>query len=378
MKRFTKKLLILFIAAFCMSIVVQASFAVSQDEAEKLNQQHKAAQAKLHSIKLKERKEVNKLNRNQIKLEKTSESLNITKIQHQKAQDELDRLRSELDDQIRAYNDHQRNTSKRIVQIYKKKRSGYVEFLFSSGDVNDFLDRIYYENIVMGIDKKNMEISKKKAATIRSLKQQMEQKKAYLEASQKTMERQQKNIQYEIAQNEKMIDKLKNDRRYWEKTERELAEQSKKLTSLIADTTKNTKVTGVSGGFIRPVSGPVTSPYGTRLHPIFKRYITHTGVDIGMPMGSPVKAANSGRVIFVGWYGGYGKVVIIDHGKVNGIPVTTLYAHLSSYRVSNGASVSKGQIIGNVGSTGYSTGPHLHFEVRENGKHVNPAKYAPI
>ena len=75
---------------------------------------------------------------------------------------------------------------------------------------------------------------------------------------------------------------------------------------------------------------------------------------------------------------GYGKVVIIDHGKVNGVPVTSLYAHLSSYSVSNGVSVYKGQIIGNVGTTGYSTGPHLHFEIRENGRPVNPAKYAPI
>ncbi len=134
----------------------------------------------------------------------------------------------------------------------------------------------------------------------------------------------------------------------------------------------------VTGGFLRPVSGPVTSPFGTRVHPIFKKVINHTGVDLGMPMGAQVKAANSGKVISAGWYGGYGKVVIIDHGKVNGIPVTTLYAHLSSYSVSNGASVYKGQVIGNVGSTGYSTGPHLHFEVRENGKPVNPAKYAPI
>ena len=129
--------------------------------------------------------------------------------------------------------------------------------------------------------------------------------------------------------------------------------------------------------FIRPVSGPVTSPFGWRVHPIFKRKIFHSGVDLGMPMNSSVKAANSGKVIFVGWYGGYGKVVIIDHGRVGGVPTTSLYAHLNSYRVSQGASVTKGQVIGNVGTTGYSTGPHLHFEVRQNGNPTNPFNFIP-
>ena len=92
-------------------------------------------------------------------------------------------------------------------------------------------------------------------------------------------------------------------------------------------------------------------------------------------MGTPIRAANSGRVIYTGWYGGYGKVVIIDHGNVHGKPTSTLYAHQSRIAASNGNNVSRGQIIGYVGSTGYSTGPHLHFEVRINGRPVNPLNY---
>ena len=111
------------------------------------------------------------------------------------------------------------------------------------------------------------------------------------------------------------------------------------------------------------------------MHPIFKRKIFHSGVDIGAPYGTSIKAANSGRVIFVGWYSGYGKVVIIDHGKINGIPTTTLYAHMSVTKVSKGAHVAKGTIVGKVGTTGYSTGPHLHFEVRQKGNPVNPLKF---
>ena len=94
-----------------------------------------------------------------------------------------------------------------------------------------------------------------------------------------------------------------------------------------------------------------------------------------MPYGTPIKAANSGRVIFTGWYSGYGKVVIIDHGKINGVPTTTLYAHMSTISAKQGANVVRGSVIGKVGTTGYSTGPHLHFEVRQKGNPVNPTNF---
>ena len=92
----------------------------------------------------------------------------------------------------------------------------------------------------------------------------------------------------------------------------------------------------------------------------------------GLPHGDP---GNSGKVIYSGWYSGYGKVVIIDHGNYNGKPTTSLYAHMSRQSVSVGANVSRGQTIGYVGTTGYATGPHLHFEIRINGKHTNPRNY---
>ncbi len=353
---------------------MSSSFATNKDQIDK-KREH--AKTQIKKLKLLQKIETGKLYSNQKKLETTEKSLNTNKVQYENAKIELGRLQAELNRQISEYNRHQQDSSKRIVQIYKSKRAGYVEFLFSSGDMNNFLDRIYYENIIMDIDKKNMESARQRAASIRNLKQKVEQQKEYLASSIKVMDKQQKSIKNAIDKNKQMIYKLEHDRATWEKSERELKKQSEALERFLKKqpTTVTTKVTG---GFVRPVSGRVTSPYGTRMHPIFKKRITHTGVDLGMPMGSPVKAANSGKVIFVGWYGGYGKVVIIDHGKINGVNVTTLYAHLSSYRVSNGVSVYKGQVIGNVGSTGYSTGPHLHFEVRENGRHVNPSKYAPI
>jgi murein DD-endopeptidase MepM/ murein hydrolase activator NlpD len=120
-----------------------------------------------------------------------------------------------------------------------------------------------------------------------------------------------------------------------------------------------------ASGFIWPVNGPVTSPFGMRWGRM------HTGIDIGVPYGTPIHAAASGRVIYAGWMDGYGNLVFIDHGR----GISTGYAHQSSIAVSNGQSVTQGQVIGYVGCTGHCFGPHLHFEVRVNGTPVDPLGY---
>ena len=127
--------------------------------------------------------------------------------------------------------------------------------------------------------------------------------------------------------------------------------------------------------FIRPTSGYVSSPFGWRRHPIFGSRSFHSGVDLAAPNRTPIRASNSGIVIYTGWYGGYGKVVIINHGNFKGTPTSTLYAHLSGSTVSKGQKVEKGIIVGYEGTTGYSTGPHLHFEVRLDGNPTNPLRY---
>jgi murein DD-endopeptidase MepM/ murein hydrolase activator NlpD len=126
-----------------------------------------------------------------------------------------------------------------------------------------------------------------------------------------------------------------------------------------------------NGRFIIPAKGPATSEMGYRIHPIRGGRKFHAGLDIGARMGAPVKASNGGRVTYAGWMGGYGNIVIVDHG--NGM--TTRYAHLQGFNVRQGHSVSQGQQIGRVGNTGGSTGPHLHFEIRKHGQPVNPRYY---
>jgi murein DD-endopeptidase MepM/ murein hydrolase activator NlpD len=134
-----------------------------------------------------------------------------------------------------------------------------------------------------------------------------------------------------------------------------------------------------SASFIRPVDGWISSSFGQRFHPIFKRWIKHNGMDFAAPSGHKIRAADSGVVIVAGekpQYRGYGKVTVIDHGlRKDGKRIATVYAHQSRILVHEGQMVKQGMEIGWVGSTGYSTGPHLHFEVRENGAPVDPARY---
>ncbi|NNE65155.1 MAG: peptidoglycan DD-metalloendopeptidase family protein [Pyrinomonadaceae bacterium] len=131
---------------------------------------------------------------------------------------------------------------------------------------------------------------------------------------------------------------------------------------------KNMAPVDSNSRFIMPVAGRISSRFGNRFHPIDKVQKFHGGIDIAAPRGTPIRAASDGEVVFAGRRGGYGNMVIIQHADGR----TSRYAHAQSLNVFKGQKVSVGETIGAVGSTGKATGPHLHFEVRENGKPVNP------
>ena len=124
-----------------------------------------------------------------------------------------------------------------------------------------------------------------------------------------------------------------------------------------------------------PVEGPVTSPYGYRTHPIYGYYSLHNGIDFGAGCGQPLIAASSGTVVSRYYDEVYGNRLFLNIGQVNGANITVVYNHATDYRVGDGARVSRGDVVGYVGQTGWSTGCHLHFTVLRNGTPVDPAPY---
>jgi murein DD-endopeptidase MepM/ murein hydrolase activator NlpD len=152
----------------------------------------------------------------------------------------------------------------------------------------------------------------------------------------------------------------------------EIASLEKEQSSIKKVIAERAKAAGAApGSLVRPVPGGISSAFGPRIHPIYGYSLMHSGVDMNGDMGQNIVAAASGTVFFAGVKGGYGKSIMIDHGG----GMVTLYAHQSKFAVSNGQKVNTGQVIGYVGTSGVSTGPHLHFEVRINGNPVNPVKY---
>lgn len=339
-----------------------------------LEKKRKETHAKVMRLKRLETLETNKLYKNQRRLENAQKTLKSTKKQYQSAEQQLSEAERNLSLTMQDYSETEFQSRNRIRQIFKKQRRGLFQLLLSTTDINTFLDRIYYQNIITKKDKNKLANLKEKSRRIALLRNQIEQQKTIIAYSIKNINAQQQYIQGAISQNESSIQKYRTNRAYYEKAERELARQSEALGRMINKNTQGSTVKVVSG-FMKPIAGPITSPFGYRTHPVFKRTIFHSGIDIGGINGGKIRAANSGKVLYSGWYGGYGKVVILDHGLVNGKPTTTLYAHMSSYVVSPGQTVMKGQVLGYEGSTGYSTGPHCHFEVRVNGKPQNPLNY---
>lgn len=221
------------------------------------------------------------------------------------------------------------------------------------------------------VQKQQLEVAaEQQAIEVTGLVTQRESAKMTAAAAQAEDERLYQEQVAETARLEAELERLAQEelRKERERAAREAARRAAGDTSPDPD-----QPTGDRGGTLsRPVSGPITSPYGMRKHPITGVYKLHDGTDFGVPCGTPVRAAASGTVLQQYFNAGYGNRVILNNGVKRGVSVVTTYNHLSRFVVKVGAKVERGQIIAYSGTTGYSTGCHLHFMVLSNGSTVNP------
>jgi murein DD-endopeptidase MepM/ murein hydrolase activator NlpD len=257
----------------------------------------------------------------------------------------------------------------RMRAVYMMGDMTYLDLLFSAGDFADFVDRIFYVQTICGRDEELIEQTQLDQARLTEKVAQITVKRDEIQRI-RNLQLQQLGELNELMQAKKEdLETIESNKALAERQARELEEQSRLIEQSYRQTIRSGRgYKGKwTGKFAAPCPGPIMSGFGYRVHPISKVRKIHAGVDIGAPTGTRVNAAGDGRVIQTGWFGGYGNCVIIDHGGGR----STLYGHLSRISCSPG-DVKKGTKIGEVGSTGYSTGPHLHFEVRINGTPVNP------
>lgn len=267
--------------------------------------------------------------------------------------------------------------AKRVRAIYMHGQLNYVDVIIGSRSFSDFANRLELLKRVIRADFSLILEIQDKQREIEAQRAQLDQEKAQLDALEADAQKAQEAIEAKRAEQQSALDEARAHKAAAEQVERELQQASADVQARIEARLREQQsgggYTGVvgSGQLSWPCSGPLTSPFGYRVHPIFGVEISHAGIDIGVPEGTPIHAADSGTVIEADWISGYGYAVIIDHG--NGIQ--TLYAHNSSLLVGAGQSVSKGEVVAYSGQTGNVTGPHCHFEVRINGSPVDPMGY---
>ena len=333
------------------------------------------------------------------KLEATNDERKVIEKESAKLQDELDLVKTRLDklnEEINTLNKENKNIEEEILEVekvleenyeiirsiikiqYEQKVGGYLSILLEAKDFGNFLRRL---EVVSNLIKNNDE-------TIREIKElQVE-----LESKKETLTKQMDEINKNkiIVEEEKgRLDKLNKENKAKVKKliklQGELSSQIKLTEKEISELESrgqeiNNEIVSSSGGgsyngskMAWPVIGYTTlsSKFGYRIHPISGEKKLHTGIDIPAPAGTPVVAANSGTVIISRYDNSYGNMVAIDHGG----GIVSFYAHNTERLVKVGDKVSKGQKISTVGTTGYSTGNHLHFEVKKNGTFVDPMNY---
>ncbi|MFA5113293.1 MAG: peptidoglycan DD-metalloendopeptidase family protein [Candidatus Margulisiibacteriota bacterium] len=362
------------LACLLLGSAAMADKLTEQEKLQQIQHELKQSQARLKETKQKRQEELGKLVVITQELKQANKRLNKAKEKISENVTKITELSVELKKTEADLEQKSSLLETRVREAFKNGRVSYLDLLFLSRSVSDFLNRSYYFEKVVARD----------ASLIRGVRQDLQEtktKRTVLNDRTKEIKQlatviaeQKSKIVTQAEEKKKVLDDLKERQAEYEQKIAELERSSRELEVLIQKKMAERKRAGVSargsGTMIWPLQGRITSRYGASRRWGRSR---HTGVDIATTYGTPILAADGGEVIFAGWWDGYGKAVVIDHGK----GIATVYGHMSRIYPAVGLTVAKGQTIGLEGSTGYSTGPHLHFEVRKNGKPVNPMPYLP-
>lgn len=345
----------------------------TRQQLEAISRSINATQSKVTSVKNQEKSIMGQIQNLEKNIKNTENQITATEDRIAFLQQSITQTEADIEEKQKDLEKKTDLLSERLVVLHEQGEVSYLEVLLAATDFKDFLTRYEMVNSIIEQDAELIASVHKEKQDLEMKKSDLEVKKKELESALNQQESMREQLDKQKQEKQEILSSVQKEREAYEKALAELEENSRQLEALIRQMQGGSSEALGTGVFTWPTPGytSITSPYGMRYHPILKTRKMHTGVDIGAPMSATIVAADSGKVIHAGWMGGYGQVLVIDHG--NGI--STLYAHQSAFLVSNGQTVTKGQAIGKVGTTGWSTGPHLHFEVRINGSYTDPMPY---
>lgn len=383
------------VAAFGAGLLLLPSFAAGSTLEERIAHERAKQQqiqarlhvkrAELHTVTLRYDDLQNQLGETNAAIGTVSDRIDSLATQRASTERRIDYNAIQLDAARRSLRLHDELLKRRLVDIYEYGDLTYVNALIASRSFSEFVER--WEDLRLLIAANERTVRSRKAAEARVAAIEADLERTRMELQQEEMAQEQARSQLDsLADERRNLVELAAERRH--SVASEVAEieslsaaEESQLEALIIERERELEaqqraagIAGVpspsgSGSFSWPVTGTITSPFGWRSNPFGGGPEFHQGLDIAAPSGTTVTAAASGTVIMAQWYGGYGNYILIDHGG----GYSTGYGHLSAMYVSSGQAVTRGQAIGAVGSTGQSTGPHLHFEIRIAGKPVDPA-----
>lgn len=337
----------------------------------------KALKEKTKTVEVKIKASKSELARIQQRLEQSANKLEASSRRYEEVHQEVEKVTDDLIAAEDSLEEQLDKAEERLRQMYKTRQYARANQLMESENLSTLVRRVGYYRYLARKDEQLLEdLSARKDKLSKLQYQQMLKRQTLGKEAQNLAEAKEQHA-IDKQKQKGYLERLTKERQLYEQEMRALERESRSITSMLQQryakqSRQSFNLSLGTGRFTNPVLGfPMTSRFGYRIHPIFRTKKLHTGVDFGAPSGTKIRAADSGVVISAGWRGGYGKAVIVDHGR----GMVTLYAHTSAFYVRPGQKVSKGQVIAAVGSTGYSTGPHLHMEVRQNGVPVDPLRW---
>ena len=309
------------------------------------------------------------------KLSRLQEDINVLQKKADALQKDIDKNTAELNKKKEEMEGRMEIYRMRLRDIYENGQINYLDVLLGAKDFGDFASRMYLLQKIIRSDLDLVDMVRKEAAEIQKRQDVLDGQMSEIKKDRAALEEKRSSAENMREQRAQMLYKAEEEKRKSEAEYDRLLAISDNIKSMLQGLEAASVMPsgGGNGSFVWPCSGPITSYYGWRVHPIFGTRKYHSGMDIAVDYGTPIHAAATGVVVYSGWMGGYGYAIMIDHGG----GLVTIYGHNSSLTVSEGQRVSQGQLVAYAGSTGYSTGPHCHFEVRLHGEVTEPLNYLP-